>query len=77
MKEYNLRERAEIVSLAQQVAESLKAQPLIDWFEAKLSQPDVSGSEKRAEVCDACNNSVYTDEYSKQVRTSKCYKCGK
>jgi hypothetical protein len=35
MKEYNLRERAEIVSLAQECAKSLKAQPLIDYFQKK------------------------------------------
>lgn len=31
--EYDLRQRAEIVKLAQEVAKSLKAQPLIDYFE--------------------------------------------
>lgn len=33
--EYNLRERAEIVYLAQQASQSLKAQDLIDYFEKK------------------------------------------
>lgn len=31
--EYDLRKRAEIVKLAQEVSKSLKAQPLIDYFE--------------------------------------------
>ena len=34
--EYNLRDRAKIVHLAQQAAEDLHAQPLIDFFEAKF-----------------------------------------
>jgi len=33
---------------------------------------------KEVAVCDACNNSIYVDEFSRQVRISnKCYKCGK
>ena len=34
-KEYNLRERAEIVDIAIKCAKSLSAQPLIDYFQAK------------------------------------------
>jgi len=36
-KEYNLRDRADIVVLAQQCAEELKAQPLIDYFENNIN----------------------------------------
>ena len=32
IKEFNLRERAEIVSLAQECSKTLSAQPLIDYF---------------------------------------------
>ena len=32
MKEFNLRERAEIVSIAMECSESFTAQPLIDYF---------------------------------------------
>jgi hypothetical protein len=37
MKEFNLRERAEIVKLAQECSKSLKAGPLIDYFASKNS----------------------------------------
>lgn len=33
MKEYNLRERAEIIKLAQEASKSLKAESLIEYFE--------------------------------------------
>ena len=32
MREFNLRERAEIVSIAQECSKSLSSQPLIDYF---------------------------------------------
>lgn len=40
-REYNLRERADIVALAQECAQSLAAQPLIDYF-TNLLVPDES-----------------------------------
>ena len=40
-REYNLRERAEIVVLAQRCSTELKAQPLIDYFESKLKDCDI------------------------------------
>lgn len=43
--EYNLRERAEIVALAIQASQELKAQPLIDWFEQKMIITDHKAEE--------------------------------
>jgi hypothetical protein len=36
IKDWDLRERADIVVLAQECGEQLKAQPLIDYFEEKF-----------------------------------------
>ena len=66
--EYNLRKRAEIVLLAQKVAKSLKADPLIEYFEA-LEGEKIAGKtieQKDASGCGiACVSALSGRDYDK------------
>lgn len=59
MREYNLRERAEIVSLAQECAKSLTAQPLIDYFQKKESPVEARSGRSYRNVPDGMDVEVW------------------
>ena len=59
MKEYNLRERAEIVSLAMECAKSLTAQPLIDYFQKKETPVEARSGRRYRSIPDGMDVEVW------------------
>lgn len=59
MREYNLRERAEIVSLAIECAKSLAAQPLIDYFQKKETPVEARSGRRYRSIPDGMDVEVW------------------
>lgn len=69
--EYNLRKRAEIVLLAQEVAKSLKADPLIEYFEGLYKERRLE-----EEFCGVCNEYEFKSSVPANTILGPCEGCG-